>query len=140
MTWVVAGGLVFWLVVCAVYDLRTRSVPNVLTVPPFVLAGLWAVRQGGATLWLFVLAVAVMVFSFWKGGTGGADGKILAVLAVFMPAGFLLAVVLRLVVGVGLWMRHGKGARFPAVPVFAAGAILSVPVSIILQGGFSYVR
>lgn len=140
MTWVIAGVVVFWLVVCAVYDLRTRTVPNVLTVPPFVLAGVWAVWHGGATLWLFVLAVAVMLFSFWKGGTGGADGKILAVLAVFMPAGFLLAVVLRLVVGVWLWMRHGKGARFPAVPVFAAGAILSVPVSIILQGGFSYVR
>lgn len=132
--WLITGAVMVWLVVCAVYDIRTRSVPNILTIPPFVLAGLWAVRQGGITLWLFGLVFVVMFFSFWKGGTGGADGKVLATMAVFMPAGFLLALVLRLLVGAGLWLRHGKDARFPAMPVFAAGAFLSIPIQIISGG------
>ena len=132
----ISGLIILWLGVCAVQDLFRRQVSNWLTIPPFVAAGVWAVWHGGATLLMFALVSLVMVFSFWKGGTGGADGKILATLAVFLPAGFLLALVLRLVVGVWLWMRHGRTAHFPAVPVFAAGAVLSIPVSIILQGGF----
>jgi len=127
--------IILWLGVCAVQDVLRRQVSNWLTIPPFAAAGVWAVWHGGATLLLFGLVSLVMVFSFWKGGTGGADGKILATLAVFLPTGFLLAVVLRLVVGVWLWMRRGRTARFPAVPVFAAGAVLAIPVSIILQGG-----
>jgi prepilin peptidase CpaA len=131
MMWI-SGLIILWLGVCAVQDLLRRQVSNWLTIPPFAAAGVWAVWRGGATLLLFGLVSLVMVFSFWKGGTGGADGKILATLAVFLPTGFLLVVVLRLVVGVWLWMRHGRTAHFPAVPVFAAGAVLSI----ILQGGF----
>lgn len=127
--------LVLWLVVCAVQDLFRRQVSNWLTLPPFVLAAVWAVWHGGETLLLFGLVTLVMFWS-WKKGVGAADGKILAVLAVFMPAGFLLAVVLRLVAGVWLWMRHGRTARFPAVPVFAAGAVLSIPIQFqIFSGG-----
>ncbi len=128
--------LILWIVVCAVQDLRRWQVSNWLTVPPFVAAGMWAVWHGGATLLLFGMVTLVMLVSFWKGGAGGADGKILAVLAVFMPTGFLLAVILQGLVGAWLWMRYGKGVRFPAVPVFAAGALLSLPISIFLQGGF----
>ncbi len=131
--WLTAA-LVLWLAVCAAQDLLRRQVSNRLTLPPFILAGAWAVWRGGETLLLFGLTTLVMVISFWKGGTGGADGKILAVLAVFMPAGFLLAVVLRLMVGGWVWLRHGRTARFPAAPVFAAGAFLSIPIQIFLGG------
>lgn len=130
--WLTAS-LVLWLTVCAVQDLLRRQVSNWLTLPPFVLAGLWAVWHGRETLLLFGLVTLVMVWS-WRKGVGAADGKILAVMAVFMPAGFLLAVVLRLLVGAGVWLRHGRTARFPAVPVFAAGAFLSIPVQIISGG------
>ncbi len=130
--WLTAS-LVLWLTVCAVQDLLRRQVSNWLTLPAFILAGLWAVWHGGETLLLFGLVTLVMFWS-WPKGVGAADGKILAVLAVFMPAGFLLALVLRLLVGAGLWLRHGKDARFPAVPVFAAGAFLSIPIQIISGG------
>jgi Flp pilus assembly protein protease CpaA len=126
MVWITAS-LVLWLFVCAVQDVLRLHVSNWLTLPPFVLAAIWAAWQGGETLVLFGLVTLVMFWS-WLKGVGAADGKILAVLAVFMPAGFLLAVVLRLLVGVWLWMRHGRTARFPAVPVFAAGAVLSIPI------------
>ena len=131
--WLTAA-LVLWLAVCAAQDLLRRQVSNRLTLPPFILAGVWAAWRGGETLLLFGLTTLVMVISFWKGGTGGADGKILAVLAVFMPAGFLLAVVLRLMVGGWVWLRHGRTARFPAAPVFAAGAFLSIPIQIFSGG------
>ncbi|WP_322793279.1 prepilin peptidase [Bellilinea sp.] len=130
--WLTAS-LVLWLTVCAVQDLLRRQVSNWLTLPAFLLAGLWAVWHGGETLLLFGLVTLIMVWS-WQKGVGAADGKIMAVLAVFMPAGFLLAVVLRLLVGGWLWMRHGRAARFPAVPVFAAGAVLSIPIQF-LSGG-----
>lgn len=125
--------LVLWLTVCAVQDLFRRQVSNRLTLPPFVAAGVWAVLRGGETLLLFGLVTLVMFWS-WTKGVGAADGKILAVLAVFLPAGFLLAVVLRLIVGGWLWLRHGRTVRFPAVPVFAAGAFLSIPIRFFMGG------
>ena len=135
MTLWMYGLIILWLAACAVQDLLRRQVSNWLTLPPFVLAAGLAVWHGGETLLLFGLVSLVMMGSFWKGGTGGADGKILAVLAVFLPVGFLLAVVFRLLVGAWLWLRRGKSTRFPAVAVFAAAALLSIPIQLNFNSG-----
>jgi Flp pilus assembly protein protease CpaA len=133
MTWLFLL-TVLWLVVCAVQDLFRRQVSNWLTLPPFVAAGVWAIWHGGDTLLLFGLVTLVMLVLFWKGGTGGADGKILAVLAVVSPAALILALLANTLIGVVVFLRHGRGVRYPAVPGFAAGVLLSIPIQFFSGG------
>ncbi len=51
--------LLAWLGACVVYDLRSRRVPVLLTVPPLALAALWRLLQGG---WVMILLVAALIF------------------------------------------------------------------------------
>jgi prepilin peptidase CpaA len=95
--------VILWLAVCAAQDLLRRQVSNWLTIPPFAAAGVWAVWRGGETLLLYGLVTLVMLVLFWKGGTGGADGKILAVLAVVSPAALILALAANTLIGVVVW-------------------------------------
>jgi Flp pilus assembly protein protease CpaA len=44
--------LLSWLVVCMVFDLRSRLVPTWLTVLPLAAAGIWRLSQGD---WIIVL-------------------------------------------------------------------------------------
>ena len=126
--------VILWLAVCAAQDLLRRQVSNWLTIPPFAAAGVWAVWRGGETLLLFGLVTLVMLVLFWKGGTGGADGKILAVLAVVSPAALILALAANTLIGVVVYLRYGRGVRYPAVPGFAAGALLSIPIQFFSGG------
>jgi Flp pilus assembly protein protease CpaA len=126
--------VILWLAVCAAQDLLRRQVSNWLTIPPFAAAGVWAVWRGGETLLLYGLVTLVMLVLFWKGGTGGADGKILAVLAVVSPAALILALAANTLIGVVVYLRYGRGVRYPAVPGFAAGALLSIPIQFFSGG------
>jgi len=126
--------VILWLAVCAVQDLLRRQVSNWLTIPPFAAAGVWAVWRGGETLLLYGLVTLVMLVLFWKGGTGGADGKILAVLVVVSPAALILALAANTLIGVVVYLRYGRGVRYPAVPGFAAGALLSIPIQFFSGG------
>ena len=130
----ISGLIILWLAVCAAQDLLRRQVSNWLTIPPFAAAGVWAVWRGGETLLLYGLVTLVMLVLFWKGGTGGADGKILAVLAVVSPAALILALAANTLIGVVVYLRYGRGVRYPAVPGFAAGALLSIPIQFISGG------
>jgi Flp pilus assembly protein protease CpaA len=133
MMWI-SGLIILWLAVCAAQDLLRRQVSNWLTIPPFAAAGVWAVWRGGETLLLYGLVTLVMLVLFWKGGTGGADGKILAVLAVVSPAALILALAANTLIGVVVYLRYGRGVRYPAVPGFAAGALLSIPIQFFSGG------
>ncbi len=42
------------------YDLRTRQVPAVLTIPPLILAALWRLFQGGWQMVLLVIALTLI--------------------------------------------------------------------------------
>jgi Flp pilus assembly protein protease CpaA len=130
----ISGLIILWLAVCAAQDLLRRQVSNWLTIPPFAAAGVWAVWRGGETLLLYGLVTLVMLVLFWKGGTGGADGKILAVLAVVSPAALILALAANTLIGVVVYLRYGRGVRYPAVPGFAAGALLSIPIQFFSGG------
>jgi Flp pilus assembly protein protease CpaA len=50
--------LMTWLVTCVVFDLRTRQVPTLLTIPPLVIAALWRLFQGG---WSTVILVVALI-------------------------------------------------------------------------------
>ena len=50
--------LLAWLVVCVIFDLRSRQVPAFLTLLPLILAALWQLFQGG---WPLVALVVLLV-------------------------------------------------------------------------------
>jgi prepilin signal peptidase PulO-like enzyme (type II secretory pathway) len=50
--------LMAWLGTCVVFDLRSRQVPTLLTIPPLVLSALWRLFQGG---WLVVILVVALI-------------------------------------------------------------------------------
>ena len=52
--------LLAWLGACVVFDLRSRQVPALLTIPPLVLAALWRLFQGGWQMVLLVIALVLV--------------------------------------------------------------------------------
>lgn len=49
-----------WLFVCTAFDLKTRQVPNWLTLIPLVLAGIWRLVQGDWQPTLLVIALILI--------------------------------------------------------------------------------
>lgn len=78
-----------WLGACAVHDLRSREVPDWLTLPAVLLALVWRlVHPDGWYPWaLAVFTVALTLTDILPGG----DMKGLAALALFDPHLYLLA-------------------------------------------------
>lgn len=115
-----------WLTVCAVQDLRMRSVPNWLTLPPLPLAVFLAIVQGGEALLLSGIAVLVFLPAWYLRAMGGADVKVMIALAAFWPSAFLTGLLV-----VGVWSfteylckRCESRARrlVPGLPPLALGA------------------
>jgi Flp pilus assembly protein protease CpaA len=120
---------VLWLAACAWFDLRTRRVPNWLTLPaiPLALMASWLVRGGSAESpggFLVRLVVLILpLFIAWRRHLlGGADLKILVALSLANPwllVAAWLGVVLYFI-GLVILANH-RAARFAGVPGFALG-------------------
>jgi Flp pilus assembly protein protease CpaA len=135
-----------WLCVCAIFDARTRQVPNGLTLPaiPLALLAAWLTREGrGETPYEFVFHLVIMtlpLFAAWRSHLlGGADLKILVALTLANPLLVVAAWIGVVIYFVGLlivseWRyRHSKQpnaeppvtrtrpVRFAGVPGFALG-------------------
>lgn len=123
--------LLTWLGVCAWQDWRVGEVSNWLTLPPMSVAGIYALLAGGDTLLIFIAALIGVFILFYLGGLGGADAKILVVLAGLWPAGFLGAVLVQGIWGMVAMLRNGRSAGFRAVPTYAAGALICLFIGII---------
>ncbi len=52
--------LMAWLGICVVFDLRSRQVPELLTIPPLVLSAFWRLFQGGWSVLIFVVALILI--------------------------------------------------------------------------------
>jgi prepilin signal peptidase PulO-like enzyme (type II secretory pathway) len=52
--------LMAWLGACVVFDLRSRQVPTLLTIPPLVLSALWRLIHGGWTAVILVVALILI--------------------------------------------------------------------------------
>ncbi len=57
--------LMAWLVTCVVFDLRSRQVPALLTIPPLVLSALWRMFQGGWSIVILVVALTLISDFRW---------------------------------------------------------------------------
>jgi Flp pilus assembly protein protease CpaA len=123
--------LLTWLCGCAWQDWRVGEVSNWLTLPPMAVAGLYALMAGGNTLIIFIAALIGVFIFFYLGSFGGADAKILVVLAGLWPAAFIGAILVQGGWGLMVMLQKGRTAEFRAVPAYAAGALISLLIGII---------
>jgi Flp pilus assembly protein protease CpaA len=118
-----------WLSLCAFFDLRTRHIPNWLTLPAIPLAMLvtWLVRPAGIDrleAYLFQLAVLVLTLLIaWRNHLlGGADLKILVALSLVNPWLLVAAWIGVVLYFIGmLFLASHRATRFAGVPGFALG-------------------
>lgn len=112
-----AGTLLIVVLAAAWSDLKTRRIPNWLTVPGFVLALLIRIPMGGSA-WLDGLIAAAVAFAlalpmFALGGLGGGDVKLLATVGAFLGldrlwGALFVAVVVGAVLAIITVLRRGR--------------------------------
>ena len=122
--------LAFWLAICSIQDLRTRTVSNWLTLPMFFLGGAYAIWRGGQNLALFGLALVVFVGVWLAKGTGGADVKVLSALAAIWPEAFFLALVFTFLWSLMQILRGKRRESYAGLPPMAMGAALTLVIQI----------
>ena len=107
--WFPLLGLALWLGAMSVHDLRTRQVPNWLTLPPLVAVWAWQLAQGR---WQALVPILPLYLLWRLNVIGGADAKVLMALFGLWPTlDFLLFFCLGYLVimlPVILW-RHRQG-------------------------------
>ncbi|KQR98689.1 hypothetical protein ASG12_09820 [Williamsia sp. Leaf354] len=121
-----------WLMVLTGHDLRSRTLPNRLTVPAVIAAVAAAACHGGVALSMLALAVPYIVACL-AGGCGGGDVKLAAALGglVADPGRSLLVVVAASVLSLGVagiiaLRRRGSGRSTPQAhgPALVAAALI----------------
>lgn len=99
-------GLTAWLVAISIWDVRTARIPNWLTFPVMLGAGIWRLYQG---VWI-VLPIWVLLYVIWRVNiVGGGDAKLLMGLFALFPTfefAFLFAVVVLVVSLPLLYRKH----------------------------------
>jgi len=120
--------LTLLLAPAACYDLRTRRIPNWLTLPHLPIALWWAWGHGTLGLALTVLAAGYIAFRF--GGLGGADGKIATVVAAVSPSALALTGLL-LLAGFFVQRLRRQPRSLPAAPFFLAASVLILLYSLL---------
>ena len=107
-----------WLLICAIYDYRSMEVPNQLTIPPFVVSVVWAVLQGGYVLYLTLFSLCMVIYLWKTNRLGGADGKVLVVLASTWQVGLIWATA-----GMVVWAFVKKINPHPVLPGMFIGIL-----------------
>jgi len=99
-------GLSAWLIAIAVWDARTARIPNWLTFPVMLAAGVWRLYQQA---WI-ILPIWVLLYVIWRVNiVGGGDAKLLMGLFALFPTyefAFLFAVVVLVVSLPLLYRKH----------------------------------
>ncbi len=134
------GLLAVLLFVAAISDLRSRSISNWLNgaialgaIPFWFAIGLDPWPMMAIQLGLAIATFALFAIFFALGAMGGGDVKMIAALALWLPAGLLLNVLMIMAVAGGLltvivWLWH-KARRTPlseGVPYGVAIAIAGI--------------
>lgn len=130
--------LLTWLGACVVFDLRSRQVPAILTIPPLILAAIWQLFHGDWQIVFLVVALILISDLTW------ARWRILlACLATAFGVSFASSSgpVYAMLVIFAVWALWEIGATGGAdakiiitlVLLFANGLIF---IPIVLAGGF----
>lgn len=157
----IGAALVVVMVLAAWTDVRTRRIPNSLTVSALLLALALRGMLGGAALLDgllgAVVAFAVLLPLFALGGVGGGDAKLLVVAGAFLgPKGFVVALLATALAGGVMSLAYAvrRGVILPALLntggllkfVFTAGrsgqrttlempGTLSIPYAVAIAAG-----
>jgi prepilin peptidase CpaA len=141
-----------FLVSAGIEDVRTRNIANWKNAAVALLAVPWWWANGLA-LWpdlawqlgLALLVFAVFAGAFWAGQMGGGDVKLIAALALWLPATPLVwtLIVMSLLGGAitlallleRLWKRGGGGIEVPYGVAIAIAGLLTLREPIINQFG-----
>lgn len=116
--------ILIWLVICAWSDWKSGEVSNWLTIPPLVGAAIYALVEGQTSMILFFGALGGLTLLFFLNAMGGADVKILSILAGIWPMAFWGALLAQGVWGVVVLLRKGRRTTFRAVPAISIGAVM----------------
>ena len=127
---IIAGIVIVWLIVCALFDWKHGEVPNWLTLPGMAAGIIFAIISGGDRLIILVAAFIGLMVLFLLKSMGGADVKVLTALAGLWPAALLAALLAQGIWGAVVLIRKGRGAAFRAIPAYALGAAVSVIILI----------
>lgn len=114
-------GVFVWLIICAVFDLHRREVPDWLTLPAVALALVWQIAHPAG--WLPWALAGVTVALTLPGVLPGGDMKGLVALALYDPflhlSAWLGAGVVYLI-----WWLVRREHRMPGYVGFAAGVLI----------------
>ncbi|MFZ6029563.1 MAG: hypothetical protein ACOYYS_17760 [Chloroflexota bacterium] len=127
-----------WLAACAWHDLRTRQVPNLLTVPPLLLVTFWLAVSGRPLLALqIVLLVLVSELPGPDGRRRALLGSVLTLLlALYQPSVEAIFQALALYASWAMWELRLAGAADAKLLMALVGLFsVSVFFAIILVGG-----
>jgi Flp pilus assembly protein protease CpaA len=121
---------VVWLGACAWFDLRTRRVPNWLTLPaiPLALAASWLAHRNPAEsparfLVQMGFVILPLIIAWYQHLLGGADLKILLALSLADPRLPVAAWMGAVLYFSGLLiLQNSRTSSFAGVPGFALGA------------------
>ena len=135
-----------WLLVCAISDLRTRTVPTWLTVAPLLGAVVWMAWQGSWALALLTLTLVFLEDIPWRmrGFWSGLQGLLLV--SAWQTAG--LEGAIQGVSLLGIWLCWKLGAFGGAdaqvlmtlTLLFQPGVLLPVALAGGLQGLVQWLR
>jgi Flp pilus assembly protein protease CpaA len=123
-----------WLAFCAWHDLRTRTVPSLLTIPPLLAAIPW---HGYSQSWpVALLAVSLLFLDDlpwrWRGILAGLQGLLLAV--AWGTGGMMSALLGLTLIGIWALWKFGAigGADAQVVMTLALifGLVILVPVAL----------
>ena len=154
------AALISLVIVAVVWDLRTRRIPNALTVSGFLAALVLRALPGGEALMAGVLGGVIgLAISFplvLLGGLGGGDAKLLAAVGAFLgPADLPVALLVTALVGgamaftlavqrraLGETLRHARvlvGSVAPRTPAPARNlrtpGALTIPYGVAIGAG-----
>ena len=137
---VIYGILSLALVAISVFDLRTKVIPHVVTVPGAIAgiaASTWltTVGFGNSTIGMFLGAGIVLFTTFVqtirRNDVGGGDWKLAAMIGSFLGVhGTIVAMFvsgcLGLTAGLVLFFREGQSRSMALGPYISAGAIVAM--------------
>mgnify|MGYP001404430551 CR=1 FL=1 len=123
-----------WLALCTWHDLRTRTVPPLLTIPPLVAAMAW---HGYSESWpVTVIALTLLILDDlpwrWRGILAGVQGLLLAM--TWSTSGVMSALLGLTLIGIwALWKFGaigGADAQVVMALILFFGLVILVPVAL----------
>jgi len=119
------GLIAIWVTICAAFDIRELRVPNILTIPPFIVATGYTLIIGGECLVRFLIVFTVLIIAWYLSTLGGADVKVISTIAAFWDMGLFFVLLVWVIWAVIFRLIYCKNKPFPAMAPIAFGCLIA---------------